>query len=452
MGHHQAPDALDWCVQQWDRWAGRFGAAFLVLIPLSATVGPSSLNAQWSDLAAFGFLASSAVLGVWKGLGRSGLFWCAVIYVGSMLPSFVHTRHVLGSFLELTKTVYLVCLGLAITRWATTPTAWNRLIHVFAVVVMAITVLTLGVWGYAMWSGHVPEHLAVAMAVPSVGQVVRVKAGLLTPTFLANYLTMGIPILAGVAADRFHWPRATSWVILVAGLLAVGTTASHSVAGYLVAAALIAQRATRWDRCGQRCLSWLAVAAVLFSLVSTTVAVHEVRTARAPAANPPASPAEHEFLGPNGTGEELTIRVQYTWVVYALLKRFEWEAWQRHPWVGIGLEQFPDEVRQAFAMGRIHAHYAGGHDPHSTWLGAMAETGLVGLFGLLAIWIALLRRAVNAANWKRQSSESWRIRAPLAGLVGLLVNSPHVDIMHFRFLWVGVALLLAATAPKQTGS
>jgi hypothetical protein len=29
------------------------------------------------------------------------------------------------------------------------------------------------------------------------------------------------------------------------------------------------------------------------------------------------------------------------------------------------------------------------------------------------------------------------------------VNSVHVDVMHFRFLWVGAALLLAAAPPTE---
>lgn len=426
----------------WEQWGGYFLAAFLVLTPFSVTVGPASLNVQWSDLAALGFLISAAATGTWR-WGRTSIRWWAAVYLGVMLPSFLHTMHGSASFLELTKTVYLVCLGLAMAQWATTSTAWDRLVHVFALVIAAVIALTLGVWGYAMWSGHVPEQLAVAMHVPNVGRVVRVNAMLLTPTFLANYLTMGVPLLAAYAAAAWPRPRVTSWVILALGIAATATTVSHSIAGCLTAAAMTAPRHSRWDRVGQRCLGALAVAAILCSLVATTVSVYGIRTEHAPAPSSPTSPAPHDFLGPQHTGWQYTMQIRYGRVVYDILKHIAWGSWQHHPWVGIGLGTFPYAVTRAVQEGRLHAYYAGGMDPHCTWLGALAETGLIGLAGLVGLWLAVLRTAARSHR-RMPIADRWRIRAPLAGLVGLLVNSPHVDVMHFRFLWVGVALLLSA--------
>ena len=424
-------------------WARGFLAAFLVLIAWQVPASWGEWNVQWSDLAAAGFLLSALAAGVWR-WNRPPLVTWIVLYIGASLPSLVHSAHLGASLLEFVKTVYLACLGVALATWIRACRAWEDVTKWFSFAVAATVIIALGVWAYGAWSGHAPAGLAVAMAVPNVGQVVRVKAFLPTPTMLANYLTIGIPVLVGLAAARTRWPRAASWAILVVGLLAAGTTASHSVAGCLVAAALIAPRMSWWDRVGQWCLSLLAVAAVLFSLVATTVAVHDIRTASAPAASQPASLADHEFAGPSGTGEELTVQVHYTWVVYGILKRLAWEAWQRRPWLGIGLGEFPHEVTKAFEGGRLHAYYAAGHNPHSTWFGAMAETGLVGLAGLMGLWIALLRAGARANARTGQSAEHWGVRAAFAGLIGLLVNSVHVDVMHFRFLWVGMALVLAA--------
>ena len=432
-------------MKAWHGWTEAWLVAFLVLIPLSATVGPASLNVQWSDLAAGGFLISCAAGGWRRARGRPALLgWAGAVYLASQLPSFLQAAHPTASWIEFVKTGYVVGLGLAIAGWIKDPATWDRLTAVFAAVVGALVVVSLGVFGYTRWSGHVPGGLAVLMPVPNVGEVLRVKATLYTPTLLANYLTMGVPLLAGYAAARSPWPRATSWGILLSGMLAAATTASHSLAGYLVAAAVMAPRKARLDRIGQRIVSGLAAAVIVFALGATTVSVYGIQAPSVPASNPPAAPAPHDFLGPQGTGEELTVRVRYAWVVYGLLKRFAWEAWQRHPWIGIGLGEFPHEVTKAFEAGRIHAYYAAGHDPHSTWLGAMAETGLIGLTGLLGLWLALLSMYARAHGRLHRSPDGWRVLAPFAGLVGLAVNSPHVDIMHFRFLWVGAALLVAA--------
>ncbi len=436
----------------WSRAAAGFLSLFVLLMPFSRSPGILGLNLQWSDVAALGFLLTSAAAGVWRRPGHRPALFACLIYLALLLPSFARTHDVPGSLLELVKTVYLVVLGLAMARWTADERDWNRLMRVSAATTTAMIILTLGVWVWAVWLHEIPGQLAVAMDVPSVGHAVRVNGLLHSPTFLANYFTMGVPLLAGYVIARSSRPRALGWGTIAAGVLATAATVSHSLAGCLAAAALVAPRTTRWDRWGRRGLWGLAVGVFIFGLVSTTVAVHEVRTSRASAPGSLASLADHEFAGPTGAGETLSVQVRYTRVVYSLLKQFAWEAWRRHPWVGIGLDQFPYEVRAAFQAGRIHAYYAGGVDPHSTWFGAMAETGLLGLLGLAGFWIMLLRAAWPSRRHIARASEAWRLRAPLAGLVGLLVNSVHVDIMHFRFLWMGAALVLAVRAsnPRPT--
>jgi len=412
-----------------------------MLMSWSKTVGPPTLNLQWSDLAALGFLVSTAAVGMWgKPRAWARGAWGIAAYVMLLLPSFINTTHPAASSLALVKTVYLAVLSVAITRWVLEVTAWERLVQVFGLTVGMIVLLTIGLWSYAWWSGRVPEPWAVAMVIPNVGQTIRVSATLYTHSLLANYLTFGIPLLAGYVAAKLPWPRAAGWGVILAGILAAVATASHSLAGCLVAAALIAPRTTRWDRLGARGMGMLAVIVTIFALVSTTVATHGVHAARAPAPTAPDSRAPHEFLGPSGTGEELTVRIRYAWVSYGLLKRLAWETWRDHPWSGLGLGEFPYAVERAFTAGRLHYPWL---DPHSTWLGSLAETGLLGLGGLLGLWMAFLWPALRQWTRSGQVAEGWRIRAPLAGLLGLLVNSLHVDIMHFRFLWLGAALLLA---------
>lgn len=426
----------------WARWCV---IAFVLLTPLSIPLGPDAVNVQWSDLAAVGFLVAMIGSGGWRfGQIPRAVGIAMACYVGCSLPSLWQTHHLSGSILELTKTVYVVALGLALTQWASRPGEWFVLAKASALAVGAMLALSLGAWIYAVWSGHVASSVLIAMAVPNVGQILRVKGTLFTPTLLANYITMGLPLLAGVLAAHTRWPRATSWTTLLVGVLVAVATASHSLAGCLLAAALVAPRQHRVERMARRGLAALAAATMVAAWVMTTISVYQFQTTRQPAASPPVASAPHDFLGPQGTGEELTVRIHYGWVWYGLAKRFAWEAWQRHPWIGIGVGEFPHVVVQAAHAGRIHALYAGGADPHSTWYGTLAETGGIGLLGLLGFWIVLLRLGVSAQRRLAGSGEAWRVQAPLAGLAGLLVNSVHVDVMHFRFLWVGVALLLAA--------
>lgn len=132
---------------------------------------------------------------------------------------------------------------------------------------------------------------------------------------------------------------------------------------------------------------------------------------------------------------------------YYLLKKVAAEAFWRAPLTGIGLGRFREETERAYRVGKVHELYRD-IDPHSTLLGRLAETGLPGGLTLVALWVGFLGlglRFVRAAN----GPAVWPARAALAGTVGLLVNSINVDIMNFRFLWIGFAVL-RGLAPGRT--
>lgn len=185
--------------------------AFIFLIPSSHTVGPRALNMQWSDLAAAGlFIALIATRG-WR--VHEVLFpipWWITVYLAARLPSLVFS-HDPVSWVELVKTGYLVCLAMAIGKWATDKAVWLLLARTAAIIAALVTVLTLMGWVYATLTGQVPWQMGVVMDVPNVGLVVRMKGMLLTPTFLANYLTMALPLLVGFVAGQAAWPRVITW-------------------------------------------------------------------------------------------------------------------------------------------------------------------------------------------------------------------------------------------------
>ena len=425
----------------WSQWRERFAVAFLLLVPLSATVGSSTLNLQWSDLAAFGFLVSSIAITGSRTPVSPQLRWGVVVYLGSMLPSFLNTTHLGSSLLEFGKTAYLIGVGLMLIRWMTHQPSRQRGVQVIALTTAILIGGAPVVWLFTSLTGHLPWGWVSIMEVPNVGQVVRVNATVSSPALLANYLTLGVPVLAAYGAARSRRPRAMCWSLLVAGTLAALTTVSHSVAGVLTAVALLTPHRTRWDRAGRLLVSVLAVGTVVFALLSTTVAIPKVQLVhRTPSGEAAVFPS-HAFVRPGTAGDMLTVNISYAWVSYGLLKRIAWEAWRAHPWVGNGLDEFPSAVATAFQEGRIHYPSA---DPHSTWGGALAETGLIGVLGLAGFWGVLLGGAREAKRRDMLARDQWQIRALHAGLVGLLVNSLHVDIMHFRFLWVGAALFHTA--------
>jgi O-antigen ligase len=82
---------------------------------------------------------------------------------------------------------------------------------------------------------------------------------------------------------------------------------------------------------------------------------------------------------------------------------------------------------------------------HSTYVRALAEEGVLGLFALLALLLLTLgfaaRNAVLGVDTYGIGSA-----ALLAAWCGILVNSIFVDTLHWRHLWLVAALIWAGTA------
>ena len=97
----------------------------------------------------------------------------------------------------------------------------------------------------------------------------------------------------------------------------------------------------------------------------------------------------------------------------------------RYPLLGVGPGNFGEHTALLVEEGRYPRNF-GRFDPHSSWTGALAETGLVGLLALCFLAFVLWRIGPAATE------------APLltALLVCLLVTSVFTDLMNFRGLWV----------------
>lgn len=121
---------------------------------------------------------------------------------------------------------------------------------------------------------------------------------------------------------------------------------------------------------------------------------------------------------------------------YLTLKQAALTVAGAHPWWGVGPGQFNAALEQLQTIGDYPAGLPA-YDPHSTWWGALAETGLVGLLTLGGI-IYLLIRFFN--NYFPAAERSANIDIILIYLVLMLIESVQKDMMNFRHLWFALAL------------
>ncbi len=135
---------------------------------------------------------------------------------------------------------------------------------------------------------------------------------------------------------------------------------------------------------------------------------------------------------PGGSGVKET--------VYVPVHRTAWRVGLAHPWLGVGPGQFMSYSLEASRPEPLPKDF-GPFDPHSTWLGAFAETGTLGVLSLMALVLVLLYH-----------------HPAQSGVVGVLLllfllASVFKDVANFRGLWVmiGVASMYRVPTLKAPG-
>jgi len=126
---------------------------------------------------------------------------------------------------------------------------------------------------------------------------------------------------------------------------------------------------------------------------------------------------------------------------------------EKHPVIGVGYGTYTkhfkenvdwDWVRSSFGFEaypqaiKVVEDKTLYFDPHSVYLGALAETGIVGFAGMMYFFLAY---AVSLAR-KLKTDDKKRIVTAciLAGFLGFLLNGFTIDILSMRHFWFMMAI------------
>lgn len=356
-----------------------------------------------------------------------------VAYVAGALPSLLATDDVRSSLVELVRHAYLAAIYVALAaiviggRQAAVGAGfrWSAMLHAtFGLAATLIFAL-----GMAM-----PPDIGEVMHMPYVGDVLRLRALTFSPSMLGALLTATAPfVFAAALSDNGgaggRW--AVGGVAIVATML---LTFSHTLAGFLVAALIVA-----WPLLSVRrplrlaAASAVVVVAILFNL-TVTASVRSLSysgdSLNDTTPYPYAVGGGQAVIGP--------ARVDYEVMSYFRIKQIALEAFAAHPLTGVGLDRFHTVSEAAYQAGRLPSGYRA-IDPHSALLGTLAETGVIGGITLAGLWCAAGTTGFRLLRSGRR--QEWLARAAFAAFIGLLVNGINVDIMNFRFFWAGLGLL-----------
>jgi hypothetical protein len=409
-------------------------AIYLALLPIGVPQLPgNSRPIDWL-FPVFGALVIGRGWRTWR---PGSLDYGVLAFLLLLLPSFAATDDVRSSGLEFLKYLYLASVYVVFAMYfARTGLAFGAGIIVRAAAVLCLGGLIVVIFCYA--TGRTAWPVVSANSLPYLGLVPRLWGGADSPEMFGNYLTFVLPLAFAGGIARL-WPRGSSIAMVAVIVLAMGFTIAHAVSGFLVAGLVLLWPVLRSRPWPVRAAA-LTVVLVTCLLVNLTLVVmvrrvdwHTGRDAAVPA------PSKYALQDAAGA-RRLTLELTYNPMNYYLLKRVAFDAFLDRPLTGVGLGRFSAVSTRAHADARLHAP-EGPLDPHSTVAGALAEGGLpagIAVVGLLAFALLVPVPVQTSADY-------WMVRGARAAVAGLAINGLNADILHFRFMWIALALLRART-------
>ena len=147
------------------------------------------------------------------------------------------------------------------------------------------------------------------------------------------------------------------------------------------------------------------------------------------------------------SNQEVLFAVQDYLVIkttYLYLKEQSINAFKENPLLGKGIGNFNTFIDRQKAEGKYPAHFYS-FDPHSTWLGTLAEQGIFAFLALCFLLIYLIRPRKNLDANSRLNT----VLLPFMFI--LLIESTSMDMLNFRFLYIllGLFILQIETASKK---
>jgi len=446
-------------------WKGLI--VYIVLLPLMVVRGVPVVRAkiQLSDLF---FLMLCPILwhaarhGAWR-WRRTPLMAALGIFWGVAALSMVLSGPQKASILEVLAYAYVACLYLVVVNSIRTWSEWIRVIERW--VAVSTVVALIGVLGvFFAYQGIVTPF---AMRYPYFFNLITHPFWIATSTFLASptpnmvygYLHLGFFLTLGLLVSAWRRPRRAWYLVaFLIHLVAILLTYSR---GWL--ALVVGSFVFLWQFRSRLVLALSHIMFLLVLFVAVSIEgpsffnVHQVSLTVAPV-SPNLSVEERErayaYLQPNVPFHRLQFEATYAPFSRPYLYRAELKMFHQRPWLGIGPGNFSEEIyrRQRHGETWDGLRVTTPWDPHSTYLGGLAELGFLGgvaivmTFGL-AVWQVL--QAMRRAGSIPGPSLLWGL---FSGLVGYLVYAFDIDMLTMRWFWFAAALGGCAWVLAREGS
>jgi O-antigen ligase len=389
-------------------------------------VPPLFSNAVPGDIINLAFIFSGALL-IWRlrlPMGVPLAVGYVFFLVGGLLalPS---SANVPVSVVTIIQDVYLFLLFLTAFNHLAERTGRSTLVAtVWVTVGLVVGALTwLSTFGY---QDAVPR----IFGWPTVSMDGRAQGTFRNPNIAANYLVVSLFILWAIPRPRSIWLKLFLSCPFLLGIVATysNTAIASLVAGSLAAVGLafIVGRRSRLPAA----LGLIAVALMLSVVLSEA------------------------YLQSSAVVVRSAGRTQ---IFSKSLGRFDEAAADRGQRWRQAIDLFGDEILLGVgpagateALKMIGVPLSG--ELHNDYLSGFVERGVVGGLGVVCLFLAASIRAMRLGLDRRLETAGWRPAALFGGVVAMLTSALTLEVLHFRHLWLFLALVMAVALQRARHS
>lgn len=331
------------------------------------------------------------------------------LYVVVMAVASVFSMNPSLSFTKLAGVVYLALLALATASVITTLTRLRRAFVTWiigAATSILIACLAIVLFYIAPQSEILDPFLYHYGAVPA-GHFPRINSTFITPSMFCNYLTVTLTIV--LAAASREWIGRKTTAVLVAGIFVAAVfTFSIALGGMFLALGLWVWSMNSFGFLN-RVASTILIAVALGFVAIAPISLSSLSTAAV----------------------EPSSRL--------LVWKDAFATFAASPLTGKG----PGTGAASVAFQNTDGTWSMLTDAHNMFLNVAAESGLLGLIGLLAVILFMLKTALS------NRSESPRPALAIAFIAAFLFDGLTGSYEDARYLWVLIGLIVASPEVEE---
>ncbi len=262
--------------------------------------------------------------------------------------------------------------------------------------------------------------------------------------FFSSYLLISVPLTISMA---FYEKRKKVKYFLLAALLLFSIniffTYSRSLIGILSAVYIVIFRIYKNFALGKNTLvvilkiTGVAIIIILWivSMLVSHIQFLGLSSRTATIYSLPDNTREIYYYRPDIGIKQTDFTLRYNYSYYLFLKKYALKMFAERPLMGVGNGAFLDKMKIYENEGKVPKDYLL-FDPHSMYLGSLAENGILGFCVLIFLWSTIILKARRLIKDYSDDFIFYMMVAFYGSIIGFFIQATEIDIMNFRFLWL----------------